>query len=70
MASSVTDHRYLRIDEAAVALRCSRSSVYRYVDRGVLPAYRIGGSGHGPLRIRAHDLEQLLRPARSPEARP
>ena len=49
-------------------LRCSRTSVYRYVDRGDLPAYRIGAGDHGPLLIRTADVEQFLRPVHDPEA--
>ena len=56
----------LRVGEAAAALRCSRSSVYRRIDGGTLPAYRLGRE-HGPLLIRSRDLEALLRPARPEE---
>jgi excisionase family DNA binding protein len=46
----------LRVNEVATVLRCSRSSVYRRIDDGSLPAYRLG---NGPLRVRAGDVEQL-----------
>jgi excisionase family DNA binding protein len=56
----------LRVSEAAAVLRCSRSSVYRRIDDGSLPAFRAGRE-HGPLLIRSNDVDALLRPAR-PEA--
>ena len=67
---SVAQHHgmLLRVNEAAVALRCSRSSVYRRIDDGTLPAYRAGRE-NGPLLIRSGDLEALLRPARVEEPR-
>ena len=66
--SSVVHHRFLRVDEAAAVLRCSRSSVYRRIADGSLPAYRAGHE-HGPLLIREGDVHTLLRPARPEETR-
>jgi excisionase family DNA binding protein len=67
MGSSVT-HRFLRVSEAAAVLRLSRSSVYRRIDDGSLPAFRAGRE-HGPLLIRTRDVDALLRPARPEETR-
>jgi excisionase family DNA binding protein len=61
---NVATHRLLRVQEAAAVLRCSRSSVYRRIDDGTLPAFR-AGLENGPLLIRERDVDKLLRPARS-----
>lgn len=42
--------------EAADRLRVSRSSIYRLVAAGTLPAVRVGAS----IRVRADDLDELL----------
>jgi len=64
---TVASHRLLRVHEAAAALRCSRSSIYRRIDDGTLPAFRAGLES-GPLLIRERDVHTLLRPARPEQA--
>ena len=49
----------LKITEAARRMACSRSHVYKLVERGELPALRLGNQG-GPLRIPADELERWL----------
>ena len=52
---------YCTVAEAARLLRVSAPTVWRWVDSGRLPAYRIGGRA---IRIRRSDLSQVVRPAR------
>jgi excisionase family DNA binding protein len=60
----------LRIPEAAERLNVSRSSVYRWMIEGRLPAVQLGGPG-SPLRIPADELEVWLHsPAESVGDRP
>jgi excisionase family DNA binding protein len=47
---------FLLPEEVATTLRCSRRSVLRYVQRGLLPAVRIAGT----IRVRRADLLALL----------
>ena len=54
--------------EVAAQLRCSTSSVYRWIKRGELEAVRLGG--RGSLRIREGALEAFLLPARSTASSP
>jgi len=49
--------------ELATALRCSKSTIYRAIDRGELPAVRLGQSG--AFRIRPEAVEEFVRPARA-----
>ena len=49
----------LTINEVAPILRVTRSTAYRLVKSGVIPAHRIGGS----IRINRAELEDLLRHA-------
>lgn len=35
-------------------------TVHRWIDRGLIPAIRIGGAARGPLRIRRADVEALM----------
>jgi excisionase family DNA binding protein len=50
----------LTMSEVAEALRQSRQSVYRHVQRGELRALQIGSGPKAPLRIRAGELERFL----------
>ena len=49
------------VAETATALCCSRASVYRAVEAGSLPAWRLGESGQ--LRIPASSISTFLIPA-------
>ena len=55
------DGDLLSVGDAAAALRVSQSTVWRWINRGVLPASRLG-----PKRIlvKRSDLPALLTPAR------
>jgi excisionase family DNA binding protein len=56
----VERREYLAVKEAAVLLRVSPSAVYRAVERGSLPAFRL--SNHGTIRIPRAALEPEPRP--------
>ena len=58
-ASRSRDRMLLTVPEVAERLRMSRSSVYRRIATGELPALRLGA--RGPLRIDARELDRLLR---------
>ena len=59
--------RYLTAAEAARYLRVSPSTVWRWIDAGKLPAYRIGPRG---IRIREEDVQAAIQPARPATQRP
>jgi len=50
---------YLSVHQAAEFLGISHTTVYRYIDRGVLPAVRAYGSA-GPLRIPRPALKEMI----------
>ena len=58
---AMTDETYVTIARAAELLQVSRSTLWRWIDRGELPAYRLG---HRRVLIRQDDLGRLIRPAR------
>lgn len=55
------DQDFMTVAAAATFLRVSQSTVWRWIEHGELPAYRIG-----PRRVwvKKADLEQLVTPAR------
>lgn len=53
---------YITVAEAANLFKVSQSTVWRWIDRGEVPAYRIGQKG---IRIRKAELSKLVNPARS-----
>jgi len=53
--------RLLTVDEVCDLLHYSRSSVYRHIRTGDLPALRLGQDGMS-LRVRADALENWLTP--------
>jgi excisionase family DNA binding protein len=58
----ITDEtNYATVPEAARLLRVSIPTVWRWIDSGHLPAYRVGGRS---IRIRTADLASMVRPAR------
>ena len=46
------------INEAAQYLRVTRRTIYRFIEKGQLPTYRVGVGGHR--RFRHKDLERIL----------
>lgn len=52
--------RLLTTGAAAAAAGCSRATVLRAIERGELPAFRLGR--HGDHRIEAEALEHWLQP--------
>jgi len=59
----ITDEtHYATVSEAARLLRVSVPTVWRWIDSGLLRAYRVGGRS---IRIRTVDLASLVRPART-----
>ncbi len=55
---------YCTVAEAARLLRVSAPTVWRWVDSGRLPAYRMGSR---VIRIRRSDLDRVVRPLREIE---
>lgn len=53
--------RLLTVAEAAQYLSMHPGSVRRLVQEGRLPAYRLGQTNRGRLRVRQSDLDALLR---------
>jgi excisionase family DNA binding protein len=52
---------FYNVSEAARILRVSPSTVWRWIDAGTLAAFRVGPK---TIRIKAEDLETMMRPAR------
>ena len=48
--------RLMTVDEVAEIFRVSKASVYRWVERGLLPAVKVGRI----VRFNGQDVEQLL----------
>jgi excisionase family DNA binding protein len=49
------------VGQAATFFDVSPATVWRWIDAGKLPAYRVGAR---KIRIRAQDLQEVVRPAR------
>ena len=60
MSTFATPAPLLTPREVAAHLRVHRASIYRWIDDGRLPAFRLGGEG-GPLRIPADAVDAHLR---------
>jgi excisionase family DNA binding protein len=60
-ASRTRGDALLTVDEVAERLRISKSSVYRRIESGELPAVRLGTHARAPLRVDAHELGRWLR---------
>lgn len=50
---------YLTVAEAAALLKVSKSTVWRWIEAGTLPAYRVGRRG---VRLKRAELEQVVTP--------
>jgi excisionase family DNA binding protein len=59
--SVVHERPYYTVSEAARLLQISPSTVWRWIDAGKLPAYRIGGRA---IRIKREDLDTFIRPVK------
>jgi excisionase family DNA binding protein len=55
------EETYYTLPEVAEKLKVSRRTVYRWVQAGELPAYKLGGE----FRITERDLEQFLEERRT-----
>lgn len=56
---TVDGYNYLTLSEAAEIAAVSVRTIQRMIERGELPAYRIGERG---IRVRANDIIDLLKP--------
>lgn len=61
--------RLLTVKECARVLCYSPRSVYRLVERGELPAVRIGSGPKAAIRVLPEDLAAVTRPSGSGETR-
>lgn len=52
---------YYSVPEAAEALHVSRATIWRWIDAGRLPAYRVGPRR---IRIKVEDLRRAVQPVR------
>lgn len=59
--ATVHEREFCTVTEAARVLDVSRTTVWRWIAEGRLPALRLGGR---TIRIRKPDVEKMLRPAR------
>ena len=50
------DHKFLTVDEVSKYLRLHKQKVYRYTQRGKIPAYKFGREW----RFRTDQLEQWI----------
>jgi excisionase family DNA binding protein len=50
---------YLTVAEAASLLKVHKSTIWRWIENGSLPAYRVGQRG---VRLKKADVEQFLTP--------
>jgi len=62
--SATLDDELLTVAEAAKLLKVNASTVWRWINQGELPAYRVG---QRRIRLKRADLARLIRPARNPE---
>ncbi len=59
-ATPETGSRLLTVREAATRCRVSAPTMYRLIQRGVVPAVRVGSGHTGPIRVREDELERWL----------
>lgn len=59
--NTTIDTEFLTIAEAAALLKVDRSTIRRWIDRGDLPAYRVGQRA---VRLRRDELERVIAPVR------
>jgi excisionase family DNA binding protein len=56
------DRDFYSVAEAAKQLAVGRSTIWRWIEAGKLPAYRVGPKN---IRIKRQDLEKVIQPARA-----
>jgi excisionase family DNA binding protein len=59
-ATTTSPAPLLTVPEVARRLGLHRDTVYRKIDRGEIPAIRIGPDDVGPLRVREEEFEAWL----------
>ncbi|MHB9005168.1 MAG: helix-turn-helix domain-containing protein, partial [Coriobacteriia bacterium] len=59
--SAIRDEEYLTVAEAARLFKISQSTIWRRINQGELPAYRVG---RRHIRLKAGELARLITPAR------
>ncbi|MDA8189663.1 MAG: helix-turn-helix domain-containing protein [Dehalococcoidales bacterium] len=59
--STILAEEYVTVAEAASMCKVSQSTIWRWIDSGELPAYRLG---HRRVLVKKTDLADLLVPAR------
>jgi excisionase family DNA binding protein len=65
VVAAIEADEYLTVAEAATLLKVSQATVWRWIGRGELPAYRVG---QRRVRLRRDDLDRAVTPiARAPE---
>ncbi len=57
----VFDEEYVTVSEAAKLFKVSQSTIWRWINRGDLPAYRVGQRG---IRLKTSELALWVTPAR------
>lgn len=58
---ALVDEKYVSVDEAAELLKVGRSTLWRWISQGDLPAYRFG---RRRVLIQLDDLDKLIAPVR------
>jgi excisionase family DNA binding protein len=56
--ATIQERDFYTASEAARRLDVSRTTIWRWIDEGKLPAYRVGGR---TIRIRRQDVDSMLR---------
>lgn len=59
--SAMPDEEYLTVAEAASFFKVSQSTIWRWIDQGDIPAYRVG---RRRIRLKRGDLVHVVTPAR------
>ena len=62
--TKTTESPFYTVSEAARLLEVSPVTIWRWIESGRLPAYRLGPKN---IRIRKEDLESMIKPARAKE---
>ena len=56
------EREYYTVPEAARLIRVSPATIWRWIEAGKLPAYRVGPKN---IRVRKSDLQSMIKPARA-----